>query len=101
MGSSSSGRRDGDAAGHVRVEDALESEGGADGGGDLGRHVGGDVDPREVAKRGEGDGEGWVEVGPRDVARGEDYDHHAQPRTRRVPYQAFCSIVLLVYDGSC
>lgn len=60
------------------MEDALEGEGGADGGGDLGGDIGRNIQPREVAEGGEGDGKRRVEVGAGDVACGKDHYHHSQ-----------------------
>ena len=80
---------------------ALECISRADGPRHLSRNVGGHLRPREVAEHCKGNGERGVEVSSRDVARGEDNDHHSQACARCVPNQGLCAIVLLVYDGGC
>lgn len=91
-------RRDGDAAGHERVEDRLESERSAYGRRYLSGDVRGNLNPREMAKRGEGNREGWVEVSSGDVAGGQNHYHHRQPCACRIPDQGLRASVLLVDD---
>lgn len=80
------------------MEDALESERGADRSGDLGDDVRGDLDPGEVAQGCEGNGQGRVEVGAGDVAGRKDYDHDSEAGACRVPNQGLGVGVLLVHD---
>lgn len=80
------------------MEDALEGEAGADGAEHLDGDVRRDLQPREVAERGEGDGERRVEVGAGDVPRRQDDGRHGEPRARRVPERRDRAAVLLVHD---
>lgn len=89
---------DGDPAGEERVEDALEREARADGGEGLDGHVGGHLEPGEVAQRRERDGQRRVQVRARDVARRQDDGRHRQPRARRVAERGDGVVVLLVHD---
>ena len=56
-------------------------QGGAD---ELGQDVAGHPPPREVAAQGEGDGDGWVEVGAGDLAHEQDdgQDHETRSDDR-------------------
>ena len=92
--------RHGGPTGEEGVVDAFEGEGGAHGGGHLRDDVSRHVRPGEVVEDGEGDGDGGVEVGPGDVARGQDDDHDGQARAESVSEESFDAAVLLVDDGS-
>lgn len=93
--------RDRDSAGHEGMEDPFQSKRRANGPRHLSCHVAGDLDPREVPERREGNRERRIEVGPGDVARRQYHSHHRQSCARRVPYQRLCSAVLLVHDRRC
>ena len=94
------GRHGGPAGEEEGVVDAFEGEGGAHGGGHLRDDVSRHVRPGEVVEDGEGDGDGGVEVGPGDVARGQDDDHDGQARAESVSEESFDAAVLLVDYGS-
>jgi hypothetical protein len=88
----------GDAAGEEGVEDALERVAGADGAQDLDGHVGGHLQPGEVARRRERDGQRRVQVRAGNVAGRQDDDCHGKARARRVPERRDRAVVLLVHD---
>ena len=54
--------------------------------------------PGEMAEYREGNGKGRIEVGPGDVAGGEDDDHDGQSCTESISEESFAVLVLLVND---